>query len=63
LDAEGRPPAEAACRYLLEQSRAGVEKDHEIWRAMRHDAAPLWAEGDEAVRAFRAFCARFEEAA
>ncbi len=59
LGADRTPPREDLCRYLLQQSQAGIRADEGIWQSMDHARAPLWAEGDEAVRGFQAFCSRF----
>lgn len=53
------PPAEL-CRYLLQQSRAGIEQDVPIWENLVADAVPRLAPEDGAIVEFRKFCRRFE---
>jgi nitrite reductase/ring-hydroxylating ferredoxin subunit len=59
-DADGAPPDSALCQYLLEQSRAGIEKDRLVWEHLAPFRRERHTPGDGAVEAFQAFCARFD---
>jgi len=53
--ADGTPPSEDGCAYLLRQSRAGLEKDLVIWENMRSDWPSHFAKEDVGVIEFRKY--------
>ena len=57
----GAAPSPDWCRYLLDQSRRGLEKDREIWENLQPLDAPRWMPRDAAVLEFRRFCEEFEQ--
>lgn len=56
---DGQPPGAEGCRYLLRQSRAGLEQDRVIWEALSGSADPQFTPLDTAVQAFHEFAGRF----
>lgn len=57
--ADGSAPSMDLCRYLLDQSRKGLEMDQLIWESMDHGYPANFVEGDHSVLAFRKFCEGF----
>jgi phenylpropionate dioxygenase-like ring-hydroxylating dioxygenase large terminal subunit len=53
---DGRAPDAERCRYLLRQSRAGLEKDQVIWEHVVADAPHRLTPRDAPARAFQEFC-------
>jgi 3-ketosteroid 9alpha-monooxygenase subunit A len=56
---KGSAHRDADCRYLIEQSRLGLEKDCRIWEHLPSDHEPRFTPHDGAVQAFRHFCQDF----
>lgn len=54
------PPSQEDCRYLIEQSRKGLEADGVIWETMDFNFTPNYLKGDMAVVGFRNFCNSFQ---
>jgi len=50
-------------RYLVRQSRAGLEQDRAIWEHLRPPPQPRYAADDATVLDFRRYCERFLRAA
>ncbi len=60
MPADGsRPPSAKLCEHLLQQSRAGLDKDRLIWEHMWFSAPCQYGARDATVVAFRQFCHRF----
>lgn len=60
----GEPPDPTLCKYLLQQSQAGLEQDAIIWTHMaRENSSVHYAKEDRPVIEFRRFCRRFTSAA
>jgi 3-ketosteroid 9alpha-monooxygenase subunit A len=60
--ADHTPPDPHLCQYLLQQCRAGIEKDRLIWENMQFDAPPQTVPEDVLILAFREYCQSFSEA-
>lgn len=63
LPNRGTPPTEEECRFLLRQSKEGLLKDQVIWDGLDLDAPQNFTTNDQAVIAFRRFCAHATEKA
>ncbi len=58
-DKDGNPPSQQGCKYLLEQSKKGLESDQKIWVNMDFQAVPSFLEKDASVKGFQEFCLQF----
>lgn len=56
---DGALPDAALCKYMADRARQGIEADRAIWEALAPNPVEQLTERDDAVRAFRAFCAPF----
>lgn len=54
-------PEPDLCRYLLQQCKAGIEKDRVIWENMKIDTPCQFDDQDDIVKAFQAYCQSFRE--
>jgi nitrite reductase/ring-hydroxylating ferredoxin subunit len=61
--ADGGAPNQDLCRYLLHQSKGGIEKDRVIWEHLCTRSVSRYTDRDTAVVEFRKFCrSYFKEA-
>jgi nitrite reductase/ring-hydroxylating ferredoxin subunit len=59
-DAQGRPPADDLCQYMLQQSRQGLEADRVIWENML-PVEPRLTALDDSMAGFQAFTRGFTD--
>jgi hypothetical protein len=54
-DADGKPPSQERCEYLIRQTRSGLTNDVVIWESLVGDPVPSGGADDAILRKFRDF--------
>lgn len=55
-----QPPAIDLCRYLIEQSKKGLELDKKIWETMSFNVVQRFTNQEKSVIGFKTFCNQFK---